>query len=106
MILGEGADVLLGGSQKLYVVASSQADSRNHKDSRYRVLKIDRTHTNEEDGGLNITEDSAVYSKAEIDELLETLSAGNAGGVKKVVESFYGIAGECSFPLYLQCTTR
>lgn len=86
------------------MIASNQADSR------YRVLKIDRSLPpprrvrkeinpdveDEESGtfGLDITEDATIYSKDEIRELLETLSAGNVGGVTRVEALFYGIAGE------------
>lgn len=84
------------------MIASNQADSR------YRVLKIDRTaappsatlpvgsdQEEEEEGanGLIVTEDATIYSKDEIQLLLETLSAGNAGGIKRVEALFYGIAG-------------
>lgn len=90
--------------QKYYVIASNQADSR------YRVLKIDRSlppprqprkeiepeEEDEESGtqGLDITEDATIYSKEEIRELLETLSAGNVGGATRVEALFYGIAGQ------------
>ncbi|KAM0793180.1 hypothetical protein ACM66B_000653 [Microbotryomycetes sp. NB124-2] len=94
---------------KLYVIASNQADSR------YRVLKVDRSappppkngdlrneSDNEDDdgddaSGLAITEDPAIYSKQEIQQLLETLSAGNAGGIARIEPLFYGIAGFVRF---------
>lgn len=77
------------------MIASNQADSR------YRVLKIDRTappeltvDASERDStGLVITEDATIYSKEEIQRLLETLTAGNVGGVTRVEPLFYGIAG-------------
>lgn len=83
------------------MIASNQADSR------YRVLKIDRappppasvppieTEHDDDEGaeGLHVTEDAMIYSKEEIRELLETLSAGNVGGVTRVEALFYGIAG-------------
>jgi hypothetical protein len=70
------------------------------------VLKIDRTappqpapggDSDQEEGeasGLVITEDATIYSKEEIQQLLETLTAGNGGGVVRVEPLFYGIAGE------------
>ena len=48
----------------------------------------------EEEYGLNITEDSTVYDKEQIQDLLETLSAGNVGGIQRVENLFYGIAGQ------------
>ncbi|KAM0751709.1 hypothetical protein T439DRAFT_313088 [Meredithblackwellia eburnea MCA 4105] len=48
-------------------------------------------------GGLNVTEDAAVYSRQELDELLAALGAGNAGGITRVVDKFYGIAGFIKF---------
>lgn len=85
------------------MIASNQADSR------YRVLKIDRAsvppstasaaseHDSNDRSGLSIVEDSTIYSKDEIQRLLETLSAGNAGGIARVETLFYGIAGKsCS----------
>jgi len=43
---------------------------------------------------LSITEDATIYSREEKDQLLETLAAGNLGGISLVEKSFYGIAGE------------
>lgn len=73
---------------------------------RFRVLKIDRTPApqprvgqpapDEEEGtGLTITEDTAVYSLRQKDELVETLRAGN-GGLKLVEKPCFGIAGPSS----------
>ncbi|GAA5887685.1 hypothetical protein JCM5296_004458 [Sporobolomyces johnsonii] len=93
---------------KLYVIASNQADSR------FRVLKIDRTVASkpgskgrpspsvppddeEAANRLNITEDATIYSAQEISQLVETLEAGNAGGITKAERLFYGIAGFVRF---------
>lgn len=82
------------------MIASNQADSR------YRVLKIDRTAPPDpspdgipdgETSGLVITEDATIYSKEETQRLLETLTAGNVGGVTRVEPLFYGIAGESTY---------
>lgn len=50
-------------------------------DSRHRILKIDRTTGNRE---LCISEDSGIYSKAELHELLNAIDDGNrsSGGLK------------------------
>ncbi|GAA6022535.1 hypothetical protein JCM11491_005592 [Sporobolomyces phaffii] len=91
---------------KYYIVATNQADDR------YRVLKVDRAvaptappsvvseeYDEEEpsDDQLSITEDTTIYSRAEKDQLLETLAAGNLGGISLVEKSFYGIAGFVRF---------
>lgn len=77
-----------------YVVASNSANAR------YRVLKIDRSlpppinsHSNGDDGGLHVTEDSMIYTHEEVSELLTTLGAGNVGGIHRSDQSFQGIAG-------------
>ena len=92
--------------QKFYIVGWNQADTR------YRVLKLDRTvvptgpataDSDQEDAGLSVTEDSAVYTHSELQDLLEALGAGNVGGIQMVVKTFYGIAGAllpfCAFRL-------
>ncbi|KAL3708789.1 phosphatidylinositol-3,5-bisphosphate 5-phosphatase [Talaromyces marneffei ATCC 18224] len=50
-------------------------------DTRYRVLKIDRTSDSDD---LNLVEDDIVYSKHEMNQLLETIEDGNksSGGLK------------------------
>ncbi|BGP36735.1 phosphatidylinositol-3,5-bisphosphate 5-phosphatase [Rhodotorula kratochvilovae] len=87
---------------KLYVIATDK-DGR-----RFRVLKIDRTPAPQpragqpvpedvdEEPGLTITEDTAVYSLRQKEELVETLKAGN-GGLKLVEKPCFGIAGFVRF---------
>ncbi|GAA6047122.1 hypothetical protein JCM3770_006907 [Rhodotorula araucariae] len=87
---------------KLYIIATDK-DGR-----RFRVLKIDRTPAPQlrpghlaaadvdEETGLTITEDTAVYSLRQKDELVETLRAGN-GGLKVVEKPCFGIAGFVRF---------
>ncbi|KAG0298930.1 phosphatidylinositol-3,5-bisphosphate 5-phosphatase [Linnemannia gamsii] len=63
--------------------------------TRFKVLKIDRTTAPNE---LNITEIEMVYSKAQVDDLLETIATGNrsTGGMREVAK-FYGIVGFVRF---------
>ncbi|KAG0349572.1 phosphatidylinositol-3,5-bisphosphate 5-phosphatase [Podila minutissima] len=74
--------------------------------TRFRVLKIDRTTAPDE---LNITEDEAVYSKSEVDDLLEMIANGNksTGGMREIAK-FYGIVGFVRFTegYYLTIITR
>jgi hypothetical protein len=73
--------------QRLYVVASNQSDSR------YRVLKIDRTSPVGE--VLPVTEDGVIYSRTEVTDLLKMIEEGNrnSGGLVRACPSFYGIVG-------------
>lgn len=77
----------LTASQRFYVVASNQSDSR------HRILKIDRTADPHE--GLSITEDPATYSRDELQDLLRMIEEGNAstGGLQTSCPNFYGIVG-------------
>ncbi|BGP12753.1 hypothetical protein JCM10213_008892 [Rhodosporidiobolus nylandii] len=73
---------------KLYIIGSDDADIR------FRVLKVDRiapprpqpgqavAEEVEGDEGLTLMEDPMVYSRAQKDELVETLKAGNGGSIK------------------------
>ncbi|KAF9433005.1 phosphatidylinositol-3,5-bisphosphate 5-phosphatase [Entomortierella beljakovae] len=63
--------------------------------NRFRVLKIDRTTAPDE---LNITEDEGVYSKSQVDDLLEMIKTGNksTGGMREIAK-FYGIVGFVRF---------
>ncbi|GAA5832166.1 hypothetical protein JCM11251_004264 [Rhodosporidiobolus azoricus] len=81
---------------KLYIVGCDD------NETRFRVLKIDRTappprpnqtvaeevtpsasdEEGAESGGLTITEDPMVYTRMQKDELVETLKAGNGGAIK------------------------
>ncbi|KAF9578141.1 phosphatidylinositol-3,5-bisphosphate 5-phosphatase, partial [Lunasporangiospora selenospora] len=74
--------------------------------SRFRVLKIDRTTAPDE---LVITEDEAVYTKNEVDDLLEMIAQGNraTGGMREVTK-FYGIVGFVRFTegYYLVVVTK
>ncbi|SGY30580.1 BQ5605_C002g01166 [Microbotryum silenes-dioicae] len=64
--------------------------------------------TEEAKEGLVITEDETIYSRDEIELLKETLSAGNAGGLRKVDGTFYGIVGFIRFtdPYYIVLIKR
>ncbi|SCZ96130.1 BZ3501_MvSof-1269-A2-R1_Chr1-3g01972 [Microbotryum saponariae] len=64
--------------------------------------------TEEAEEGLVITEDETIYSRDEIELLKETLSAGNAGGLRKVDGTFYGIVGFIRFtdPFYIVLIKR
>ncbi|CAG8528223.1 3949_t:CDS:10 [Paraglomus brasilianum] len=66
----------------------------NQTDTRFRILKIDRTSVSE----LNVIEDDAIYSKQEINDILTGLGEGNrvTGGLNKVLEA-YGIVGFVRF---------
>lgn len=77
--------VLYENKRKLYVVATGASDSR------YRMLRIDRTSPEE----LSVTEDEAVYTEREIGEILRMLEDGNkvSGGLNKV-QDFHGIVGK------------
>ncbi|KAG0336490.1 phosphatidylinositol-3,5-bisphosphate 5-phosphatase, partial [Podila humilis] len=74
--------------------------------TRFRVLKIDRTTAPDE---LSITEDEAVYSKSEVDDLLEMIATGNksTGGMREIAK-FYGIVGFIRFTegYYLTMITK
>ncbi|KAG0319364.1 phosphatidylinositol-3,5-bisphosphate 5-phosphatase [Dissophora globulifera] len=74
--------------------------------TRFRVLKIDRTAAPDE---LSITEDEAVYTKAEVDDLLEMIAEGNkpTGGMREIAK-FYGIVGFVRFTegYYLTIITK
>jgi hypothetical protein len=63
--------------------------------TRFRVLKIDRTTAPDE---LSITEDEAVYTKSEVDDLLDMIANGNksTGGIREI-STFYGIVGFVRF---------
>ncbi|KAJ1912407.1 phosphatidylinositol-3,5-bisphosphate 5-phosphatase [Tieghemiomyces parasiticus] len=73
---------------RYYIVGS------NPSDTRFRVLKIDRTTTQ----SLQLVEDDVVYSKAEITDLLAMVDQGNraTGGMQQVVTA-YGIVGFIRF---------
>jgi phosphatidylinositol 3,5-bisphosphate 5-phosphatase len=66
----------------------------NQTDTRFRILKIDRTSLSE----LNVIEDGAIYSKQEISDILAILEEGNkiTGGLNKVADDLYGIIGRLS----------
>jgi hypothetical protein len=72
-------------TQRFFIIGSNQSDDK------YRVLKIDRTSPKE----LVITEDNAMYSRQEIQEVLLMIEDGNrsTGGLHKVI-SAYGLVGE------------
>lgn len=74
--------------------------------THFRVLKIDRTTAPVD---LSITEDEAVYSKSEVDDLLEMIANGNksTGGMREIAK-FYGIVGFVRFTegYYLTIITK
>ncbi|KAF9193375.1 phosphatidylinositol-3,5-bisphosphate 5-phosphatase [Haplosporangium sp. Z 767] len=74
--------------------------------TRFRVLKIDRTSAPEE---LSITEDETIYSKSQVDNLLEMIANGNkaTGGMREIAK-FYGIVGFVRFTegYYLTLITK
>ncbi|KAL9058079.1 MAG: hypothetical protein Q9162_001941 [Coniocarpon cinnabarinum] len=64
-------------------------------DQRYRVLKIDRTAP---PGQLSITEDETVYSKREVNQLLNTIENGNRGvGGMRYRGTSWGLLGFIRF---------
>jgi len=67
----------------------------NQNEEKYRILKIDRTVTDE----LIITDDDVIYSKQEITQLLAMIEDGNkvAGGLRKIARNFFGIIGFIKF---------
>lgn len=75
-------------------------------DSRFRVLKIDRTM---EESVLSIAEDEMVYTKAEMNQLLNTVDDGNksTGGLKLKC-SPWGLLGFIRFtgPYYMLLVTK
>jgi phosphatidylinositol 3,5-bisphosphate 5-phosphatase len=75
-------------------------------DRRFRILKIDRTS---EPGDLSITEDGMVYTKEEMNQLLNAIDDGNksTGGLKLKC-STWGLLGFIRFtgPYYLLLITK
>ena len=64
-------------------------------DKRYRVLKIERTAP---PGQLSITEDETVYTRGEVNELLNTIEDGNrAVGGMRSRGTFWGLLGFIRF---------
>ncbi|CAO3565394.1 unnamed protein product [Mortierella alpina] len=82
--------VLYETKTRFYIVGTNAPSG-----TRFRVLKIDRTSTQDE---LLITEDETVYSKAQVDDLLGMIVNGNkaTGGMREVTK-FYGIVGFVRF---------
>lgn len=61
------------------------------------ILSEDHDDEEPPDDQLSIIEDTTIYSREEKDQLLQTLAAGNLGGISLVEKIFYGIAGKfCS----------
>lgn len=75
-------------------------------DTRFRILKIDRTS---ESGDLSITEDEMVYTKREMNQLLDAIDDGNksSGGLKLKCSS-WGLLGFIRFtgPYYMLLITK
>ncbi|KAI8849108.1 SacI homology domain-containing protein [Chytridium lagenaria] len=73
---------------RLYMVGSNQ------NEDTYRILKIDRTDTEE----VNVTDDEIVYSKQDMMDLLAMIENGNksSGGLARVAPCF-GIVGFVRF---------
>ncbi|MCJ1409301.1 phosphatidylinositol-3,5-bisphosphate 5-phosphatase [Ptychographa xylographoides] len=64
-------------------------------DAKFRILKIDRTA---ESGDLNIAEDDIVYTKKEMNQLLNAVDDGNkASGGLKLRSSTWGLLGFIRF---------
>ncbi|KAJ3191309.1 phosphatidylinositol-3,5-bisphosphate 5-phosphatase, partial [Dinochytrium kinnereticum] len=84
--------------QRLYMVGSNQSEDS------YRILKIDRTDTEE----VNVTDDEIIYSKQEMMDLLAMIENGNksAGGLAKVAPCFgtvgWSMPRHCSAHAYEQ----
>ena len=87
-------------ASRFYIIGSDLLDSR------FRVLKIDRTA---EVGDLSVIEDEAVYTREQTTRLLATIEDGNiaAGGLKQKC-SFWGLLGFIRFtgPYYMILITK
>ncbi len=85
---------------KFYIVGGDLTDDR------FRVLKIERMA---HDGELNLTEDGAVYTKDQMNQLLSTIDDGNksTGGLKMKC-SAWGLLGFIRFtgPYYMLLITK
>lgn len=81
-------DELSFPKQRIYIVASDQSQSQ------YRILKIDRHYSpTDAHHELNIIEDGMVYTKAEVNSVIEMIGDGNktVGGCQMVIPMFYGM---------------
>ncbi|KAL2120833.1 hypothetical protein VTJ04DRAFT_4860 [Mycothermus thermophilus] len=68
-------------------------------EKRYRILKIDRTSTTDDDASeLTITDDKTVYSQKDMNQLLDTIDHGNKGtGGLKLRCTTWGLLGFIKF---------
>ena len=96
-------------AHKLYKLSLYETQTRFYvvgadiQDARFRILKIDRTSSSQ----LSIVEDEIVYSKREINQLLNTIDDGNkaAGGMKHKLNA-WGLIGfirftDCYYMLFV-----
>jgi phosphatidylinositol 3,5-bisphosphate 5-phosphatase len=75
-------------------------------EQRYRILKIDRTT---EDSDLSMTDDKIVYSRQEMNQLLDAIDDGNKGtGGIKLRCTTWGLLGFIKFtgPYYMLVITK
>ncbi|KAK4042800.1 SacI homology domain-containing protein [Parachaetomium inaequale] len=79
-------------------------------EKRYRILKIDRTHDDDDDASeLSITDDKTVYSQKDMNQLLDTIDDGNKGtGGLKLRCTTWGLLGFIKFtgPYYMLLITK
>ena len=76
-------------------------------EKRYRILKIDRTQNDQ--GGLTITDDKTIYSQKDMNQLLDTIDHGNKGtGGLKLRCTTWGLLGFIKFtgPYYMLLITK
>ncbi|PWN87360.1 hypothetical protein FA10DRAFT_234437 [Acaromyces ingoldii] len=78
--------------QRFYLVAF------NTSQTKFRILKVDRTPTFAAQLGLNVTSDRVVYTRTQMQELLDMIAEGNkaTGGLREVGR-FFGIVGFIRF---------
>ncbi|KAL2023970.1 hypothetical protein VTK56DRAFT_205 [Thermocarpiscus australiensis] len=76
-------------------------------EKRYRILKIDRT--NDDASELSITDDKTVYTRKDMNQLLDTIDDGNKGtGGLKLRCTTWGLLGFIKFtgPYYMLLITK
>ncbi|KAL2153343.1 hypothetical protein VTH82DRAFT_4498 [Thermothelomyces myriococcoides] len=76
-------------------------------EKRYRILKIDRT--NDDASELSMTEDKTVYTRMDMNQLLDTIDDGNKGtGGLKLRCTTWGLLGFIKFtgPYYMLLITK
>lgn len=77
-------------SSRFYIVGGDILDQK------FRILKVDRTV---ESGDLRIDEDESVYTKSEMNEILNTVDNGNksTGGIRLKCNNSWGLLGFIRF---------